>query len=336
MKKIYTLLIVSCIAISANAQFLMKSESHILKVGDEHYFNISNNVDAGVNGAARVWDFSKLETSSQLTSYMYDITKSSNSIDIPEANTILEEFGVKFFFKSTENIMEQYGTVTGNTITKYDKPFVKMVFPFEYGDIYTGDFSGVIEGPTFKQPIEGTYTLEADAYGTLIIPTGIYRNVIRIKTYKEEHSKGSTCNCAVVSYKWYSKDIRYPLLTIIQSQNSNGTNTIRTAYYSKVKLNEIVEKEIPILENINATIYPNPFSESFKIDYYIQKDSPVEIVIYDNSGRKITSIQKQKQSAGYYTETFTKEQLGTQQGLFHIRITAGDETISRTVIRGGE
>ncbi len=336
MKKIYSLLIVSCFFITANAQFLMKSDSHILKVDDEHYFNITDNVDAGANGAARVWDFSKLETNSQLTSYMYDVSKTANAIDIPEANTVLEEFGVKFFFKSTGDIMEQYGTVTGNTITKYDKPFVKMVFPFEYGDVYSGDFSGTIEGPTFKQPIEGTYTLEADAYGTLIIPTGTYRNVIRIKTYKEEHSKGSSCNCGVVSYKWYSKDIRYPLLTIIQSQNSNGMNTIRTAYYSKVKLNEVTEKEKPELENISANIYPNPFSESFKIDYYIQKDSPVEIVIFDNSGRKVSSIQKQKQPAGYYTETITSKQLGDQQGLYHVKITAGNETILKTVIRSGK
>ncbi|MCK7537571.1 MAG: hypothetical protein MZV63_44760 [Marinilabiliales bacterium] len=73
---------------------------------------------------------------------MYDVAKTDNGLDIPEANTVLEEFGVKFFFKSNGNIMEQYGTVTANTITKYDKPFVKMVFPFDYGDVYSGDFSG--------------------------------------------------------------------------------------------------------------------------------------------------------------------------------------------------
>ncbi|OFX82820.1 MAG: hypothetical protein A2W99_14250 [Bacteroidetes bacterium GWF2_33_16] len=337
MKRIcITTLLLTSLSFSLFAQFLMKSDSHILQVGDEHYFNLTNNVDAGKSGAAIVWDFSKLETKSQLTSYMYDVAKTANGLDIPEANTVLEEFGVKFFFRSNGNIMEQYGTVTANTISKYDKPFVKMVFPFDYGDIYSGDFSGTIEGPNFKQPIEGTYSLEADAYGTLIIPTGIYTNVLRIKTYKEEHSKGSSCNCGTISYKWYSKDIRYPLLTIIQTQNSNGTATIRTAYYSKYKLNEVVDKENLNLENISASIYPNPFTESFKIDYYIQKDSPVEIVIFDNSGRKVSSIQRNSQAAGYYTETFTKEQLDTQQGLFHIRITAGDETISKTVIRGGE
>lgn len=336
MKKIYIFIILTSSVFAVRGQFLMKSDSHILKIGDEHYFNITNNVDVGPSGAARVWDFSNIETTSQLTSYMYDVAKTGKSLDIPEANTVLEEFGVKFFFRSAGNIMEQYGTVTNNTITKYDKPFVKMVFPFEYGDVYSGDFSGKITGPNFEQAIEGTYSLEADAYGTLIIPTGTYNNVIRIKTYKEEHSKGSSCNCGMISYKWYSKDIRYPLLTIIQSQNANGTATIRTAYYSKVKLNESIERETTELENSKATLYPNPFNQSFKIDYYVQEDSPVEITIFDNSGRKLSTLQKSKQAAGYYTETITSEQLGSQQGIFYINIKIGDENISKTIIRSGE
>lgn len=335
MKKLYIFsILVTVFTLSGYSQFLMKSNSHILQVGDEHYFNITNNVDAGASGAAIVWDFSKLETKSQLTSYMYDVAKTSNSLDIPEANTVLEEFGTRFFFKSTDNIMEQYGTVTANTITKYDKPFVKMVFPFDFGDIYSGDFSGTIIGSNFKQEVVGNYILEADAYGTLIIPTGIYTNVLRIKTYREEYSKGSKCNCATISYKWYAKDVRYPLLTIIQSQTVNGTTTFRTAYYSKFKINEVIEKEELPSENIVASIYPNPFSENFKIDYYLKQDNFVEIEIFDNSGRKVCSVQKDKQPAGYYNETITSDKLGNQMGLFHIRIKAGNEVISKTVIRG--
>jgi len=338
MKNLYlTIILVAGFCFWASAQFLMKSETHVLRVGDEHYFNITNNVEEGASGAACVWDFSKLTTQSQLTSYMYDVEKTSNSLDIPEANTVLEEFGTKFFFKSTDNMMEQYGTVSANnTITKYDKPFVKMIFPFEFGDVYSGEISGTVEGSNFKHAIEGNYTLEADAYGTLILPAGIYTNVLRIKTYKEEHSKGSSCNCGVVSYKWYVKDVRYPLLTIIKSQNTSETKTFQTAYYSKVKLNEATEKIKPFLENISANIYPNPFGESFKIDYYLKKDCNIEISIYDNSGRKVSAILKQNQPAGYYTESFNKEQLGDQLGIYHIRIVAGNETISETVIRSGE
>ncbi|HAF30535.1 MAG TPA: hypothetical protein DCG75_15945 [Bacteroidales bacterium] len=341
MKK---LIITSIFILSAGlllqAQFLMNGNSHMLRAGDEHYFNITNNADPGARGPSVVWDFSNLQNQSSLTSFMYSAYNTANSIDIPEANTVLEEFEVKFYFKASDGIIEQYGTVTkNNTITKYDKPFVKMVFPFNYGDTYSGDFSGTIEGANnYKANFTGTYLLEADAYGTLILPGNIrYKNVFRIKTFKEQcFNNNNTCNCATISYKWYSEDLRYPLLTIIQSQTSNGTKTIQTAYYSKAENKSVEDNQDRKLvsESIEAKIYPNPFKEAFKLDYTIVNDGNVSIEIYDNTGKKVSTIQKLNQKAGYYTETINSDNIGNQLGMFHIRIIAGDDVVSKTVIRG--
>lgn len=322
------------------AQFLMKENSHMLRAGDEHYFNITNNADPGAKGPSVVWDFSSLQNQSSLTSLMYSAYNTANSIDIPEANTVLEEFDVQFYFKASEGIIEQYGTVTKDkTITKYDKPFVKMVFPFNYGDTYSGDFSGTIEAANnYKANFTGTYLLEADAYGTLILPGEIlYKNVFRIKTLKEQcFNSNNTCNCATISYKWYSEDLRYPVLTIIQSQTSNGTKTIRTAYYSKAETKNNAENQNKKLmsENIETNIYPNPFKDEFNLDYTIINDGNVSIEIYDNTGKKVSTIQKLNQKAGYYTETINSENIGNQLGMFHIRIITGKDVVSKTVIRG--
>ena len=339
MKKIYLAIVLVGFFLSSYSQFLMKSNTHILREGDEHYFNITNNIDPGNAGATQTWDFSNLETKSQLTSYMYSAYTTGNSIDIPEANTVLEEFETKFYFKTSDGIIEQFGTVSkNNTITKYDKPFVKMVFPFNYGDSYTGDFSGTIEGANnYKASFSGTYILEADAYGTLILPGNIiYKNVFRIKTVKEQcYNNSNSCNCSTVSYKWYSQDLRYPLLTIIQSKTSKGTKTMRTAYYAKAENNAPNNNKNNSLvsENLKATIYPNPFSKEFKLDYTITIDSDVIIEIYDNSGKKLSSIQKLNQKAGYYTEIINSDEVGSQLGIYHIRIIAGNNSISKTVIR---
>lgn len=340
MKKIliFSILFAS-LAISSQAQFLMKSNTHILRAGDKHYFNITNNADPGMAGANQVWDFSNLESKSKLTSYMYNAYTSANSVDIPEANTVLEEYETKFYFKTSGEIIELYGTVTkNNTITKYDKPFVKMVFPFNYGDSYSGDFSGTIEGANNnKTNISGTYLLEADAFGTLILPGNVtYKNVFRIKTVNEQCFNNKPNNCATISYKWYSYDVRYPLLTIIQSKSSKGTKTFRTAYYSNAgNKTDQVNKGFKLeSENITAKIYPNPFMDEFKLDYTITNNSDIRIEIYDNSGKKIISIQKPNQESGNYTEIIKSDKIGNQLGMFHIRIIAGNEIISKTVIRG--
>ncbi|MDA3954115.1 MAG: T9SS type A sorting domain-containing protein [Bacteroidales bacterium] len=87
-------------------------------------------------------------------------------------------------------------------------------------------------------------------------------------------------------------------------------------------------------ENINAKIYPNPFKDVFNLDYTTTIDSDIRIEIYDNSGKKISSIHKPNQSAGNYTETINSTEIGNQLAMFHIRIIAGSEVISKTVISG--
>ena len=339
MKKIYLVWALALFCLQAQSQFLMKSNSHMLRAGDEHYFNITNNVEPGNSGPNQIWDFSQLEKKSTLTSYMYSSYDTPNFTDIPESDAVLEEFGNKFYFKVSGGLIEQYGTVTNGTITKFDKPFVKMVFPFNYGDVYSGDFSGTIAGKNnYTATFTGTYILEADAYGTLILPGDVsIKDVIRIKTVKEQcYNNSASCNCATISYKWYSQDLRYPLLTIIQSQNTEGTKTIQTAYYSKAENKPAapVETNSLIGEKIQASVYPNPFSGEFKMDYNISIDADVIIEIYDNSGVKVYDTKKLNQKAGYYTETINARQIGERLGIFHIRIIAGDSSISKTVIRG--
>lgn len=337
MKKFYTIIYLCLFAFGLQAQFLMRSNTHLLRTGDEHCFIITNNVGPGVGGQLITWDFRALSKKSELTSYMYSAYNTEKSMEIPEANAVLEEYGNMFYFKVSDGIIEQYGTVTpNNTITRYDKPFIKMVFPFKYGDSYSGDFSGTIEGQNnYSASFTGTYSHEVDAYGTLILPGNIiYENVIRIKTVKEQCYNNQACNCQVISFKWYSEDVRYPLLTIIQNNTSEGLKTTQTAYFAKAE-NTNTKQEIKTFssQNIKAVVYPNPFKGEFKIDYTTSKDSDVVIEIYDNSGKKVCYVSRNNQKAGAYTETINSYNLGSQLGMYHIRIMAGNEIVTKTIVR---
>ncbi|MFP4024548.1 MAG: T9SS type A sorting domain-containing protein [Thiohalospira sp.] len=336
MKKLYLFLILAATFLTAKSQFVLQNNSHVLRSGDEHYFNLCNTAGEGPSGPAQIWDFSKLETQSQLTSYMYHPDETNHAFDIPDANAVLEEFETKFFFRTSPNMIEQYGTISkNNTISRYDKPFVKMIFPFSYGDIYVGDFSGNVEGKNnYTATFTGSYTLEADAYGTLILPNKTYHNVVRIKTIKEQCFNNNACNCGTISYKWYAKNIRYPLLTIIKTFSNSGERVIQTAYYSKIKESKAEITNEPLWENIiKANIYPNPFENEFTIDYLLSEDSDITIEIYDQSGRKLYAVNKKNQKAGFYNEIIKNDDIGEQLGMYHIRIVAGDTHISKTVVR---
>ena len=93
------------------------------------------------------------------------------------------------------------------------------------------------------------------------------------------------------------------------------------------------ESKTIISQNIQAVVYPNPFKSEFKVDYTISKDSDVIIEIYDNSGKKIAFVKRTNQKAGIYTETVNSYELGDQLGIYHIRIIAGNESVSKTIVR---
>jgi len=66
----------------------------------------------------------------------------------------------------------------------------------------------------------------------------------------------------------------------------------------------IVGIEEEITQKPKASIlylpHPNPFNSAIQIRYVLQKESPVELVIYNTLGEKIRTLVKDKQKAGYH------------------------------------
>lgn len=66
--------------------------------------------------------------------------------------------------------------------------------------------------------------------------------------------------------------------------------------------------------------YPNPFNPSTKIDYDIAFDGKVNIVLFDMSGREVSTLVNDAKPAGYYTISFNASNLSS--GMYFYRITA--------------
>ena len=342
MKKLYfTLLALVIVASGAFSQTKLKNYHHTFKPGDEHHFFITNKASEGRAGKDVVWDFSGIEKKGELKSHMYLTSEVDQVGKIPRANIVLEEYGTHFYFRMAGNSMVQYGTITKNgTVIKYDKPFVKMVYPFEYGQSKEGEFSGEILTSQTNKKFTGKYAIQVDGYGKLILPGNIeIEDVVRLKTVKEKTYENSKHTSSVISYKWYCEDLRYPLLTVIKAGTPDKVNTIKTAYYADAKslvASEREEKEnnegFASLEgDVNA--YPNPFSEAFQLDYTLSNKGDVEIIIFDNSGRKVKEIQWKDQPAGNYTKTIQADGNRFSDGLYHIAIRSDQKEIKKTLLK---
>ena len=69
-----------------------------------------------------------------------------------------------------------------------------------------------------------------------------------------------------------------------------------------------------------AQNYPNPFNPSTKINYDIPFDGKVSIKIFDMSGREVSTLVNDIQTAGYYTINFNGSNLSS--GAYFYRISA--------------
>lgn len=95
---------------------------------------------------------------------------------------------------------------------------------------------------------------------------------------------------------------------------------------------------IGINENSNITLptfmlitnYPNPFNNSTKIKYTLNKSSNISLNIYDIRGNKISEIFKGYRAAGKYEYDFTTENLSS--GVYFIILNSGNEIISKKII----
>ncbi len=336
MKKMTLLLSMLFTMAALQAQTVLTNENHAISTGDHHHFKICNNVDPGSAGTNQFWDFSGLEEASDLVSHMLD---GGLATDIPETNTIIEEYGNKFCFTVEDNIVKQTGMITKqNTVIKYDEPFVKMVFPFAYGDTYEGEFSGYYSNNNHVSELGGEYKLEADGYGTLILPGNVkIENVLRLKTTRTR-SFGHCSSTTAVTYRWYCDEVRYPLLSIITYQNGDESKTSRTAYYADAwrimqeEKDDKQEKSATASIDIKAKIFPNPFHEEFKINLFTSETCQVKIELYNSMGSKITNVLDEQIEAGQYSKTIYPEKIGMSDGTYYIKVIAGDKVITKDLM----
>jgi len=342
MKRKITLILVAGLFSFSSllAQTTLTYKTHAIKKGDDHHFMITNNAKPGEAGADMVWDFSDLKYKKDLVSHMLPPADVARGGEIPGANAVIQEYQNKFAFKVKPDRVEQFGSITcGNSIIKYNDPFVKMVFPFGYGDIHTGEFSGVIENNGNSRPFTGHYELLGDGYGKLILPDGIeVEDVLRLRTSKTKNY-GNCGEVTTVTYRWYCPDVRYPLLSIITRERNDETNVIRTAYHANIneelKKSESLKKSthgVLSQNNHSLDVFPNPYEDHFAIRYNLSKESNVKIAILNNTGKEVLTKKLGRQEAGNHSYQVNAEQQGMKSGLYFVKLILDNTILTEKIV----
>ena len=325
MKKIFTITIFLFGFILSNwSQISLLYNNQAIVIGDAHHFRLANTVDEGPAGPNQIWDFSGLKIQGDLTSYMLDALLTPNGTKIPEATSVIKEGENNFYFRVSKSDIKEYGLASCNVVYRYDQPLTKLKFPFRYGDHSQGVFHGSDVNNAAIE-LKGTYQIEADAYGKLLLPHNVtINNVLRLKSTRTDQFNNASNT--TITYRWYSTDVRYPLLTIIKYENNGKYQTSVTAYYAdagnivKSSKNDADGNEVIANDNFTFTAFPNPYTESININYYLYQQSDVSISVVDNMGKTVHTLVNQKQDEGQYTQSFTGKDFGLNAGVYFVRI----------------
>jgi len=337
MKKLLLLSVfLTCSYLLALSQTKLQYSVHALHAGIDNPMSYCTYADPGLAGEKQIWDFSKLEFIKPFTGYITDCDLSDIHSSFPKANTVLTEFDSKFILNVDKNKIEQYGYVSpdNKTIITYSTPFLKMLYPFEYRDIYSGTLSGnYIFDNKIEGDITGDYTIEADAYGTLVLPgNSVFNDVLRVKTIKNYTTKTDNYiqTVSIETIRWYNAIHPFPLLVLTNyttTTNGNSSVNYQAAYNA-----DALKSAEPISENLSSddiNLFPNPTASKLHLTFNAPITGIASFILYDASGKQMKAFQKEVFAEGIQEMDLTDEITSLKPGSYIMSLIYNGATLNK-------
>ena len=346
MKK-YTLLAVAMILSSAAfSQYVLSYKNNALIKGDVILSKEVQYVDPGYAGMNQIWDFSKIKFNGTENSNRILSSPTAKLEDVSEYNILLSEGGREYYMNMTSTDLTEKGYTAKDITMVYSDPVLKMIYPFTYGESFTDKYVGsaLFQGVT-KIDLNGDNTVTADAFGTLILPNLTLTNTLRVKVEKTgiEVNPCSSSVVRILKYSWYASGYRYPVLVITTIESkATGQEPVITKS-ATINVQQPVNTEtvggdtepLPQAANyIAVSVYPNPFNEKFNFNYFLRKQMPVRIALYDLTG-KFTKLvlQSNMQAEGIHTSEIDAVELSLTPGMYYLRFTFENQVVVKKVVK---
>lgn len=209
--KLYTLLFIGLvISVNVNAQITLTSATATPTIGDNFTYLIASAPPISVSqgGANQTWDFTAL-TGSPTTYNYISLSDASQSNTFPSANIVESATGYEGYAISNSSEYSYAGQfVPGSVRVIYTDKREFLKFPMTYNDVFNETFGGPVLNIAAAQTFyrSGTTQIKADGHGTVILPSGTYTNVLRVRSvaeYSDEYQGIPLYFYNDTIYTWY-------------------------------------------------------------------------------------------------------------------------------------
>lgn len=275
MKQTFTLVVMVLLSLSISfAQTVITYDDHAPQIGDvvqTTYVDVMEAVDPGTTGGGQTWDFSmytggETETVTFIdpagTLWGGEVT-SNLAVQVDYRSFLVTYYNVTNS-KAANVAIGTHDEEMGDVLMIFDDEMDLLHFPFAYGDSFEDTYSYTMEFSGMSMVTSGTMTYNADAYGTIITPSGTYNNVLRVTCVDVETTETwfngnliDTSTETYTTYEWYSQNSTPPVAGL----------DIDAEYPDEASLtfNETQTGVNDYVENMNVA-WPNPVDDVLTIN----------------------------------------------------------------------
>jgi hypothetical protein len=196
------------------------------------------------------------------------------------------------YLKTSASAMENVGVATSDIQFTYTDLQKVLSYPFTMGNTFTDYFEG---SGTNAQNIttyrKGTVTSTADAYGTLMLPSATFNNVLRVKTVQtfidsiNLFGDEFITRYNITTYNFFIDDVQQQLLGISYTYIDSdlfGEQDYKTVQYFPDSYTGVAK----VTNNTAVKIYPNPAADNFSINIE-NTDAPTRMDVTDITGKTV-------------------------------------------------
>jgi hypothetical protein len=289
MKNIFTIL--SLVLITAATQGQTLISNHFAAPGDEYKYFYTDTlaIVPGPAGIAQEWNFEDLnvDTVLQIDSYLPPIVTNP---PITGSTTVTGDSLNGFtFFKNTATEYTMLGfTDSANVnVVPYSNPMTMLTFPFSYGNTNTDNYAFTASFQGNNVNVTGTITTLADGSGNLLLPQGVFNNVLRVKYTVVSNATVLFFNVTQTQniYEWYDGNYKFPLLhieTTVTSDPFGGAPTTDKIVWIKATGPASI-KSLDGRSNFNLA--PNPAQDMVNVIFDNKNANPTKIIIANAIGQ---------------------------------------------------
>ncbi len=345
MKKSILLLLALLVISNAFSQLILTYNNNAPLNGDTIYTEEIDLISPGNAGANQIWDFSKIQMIGDENESFLSEEPVRHIEGLKDFNSILNDKGYEYFYKMDKNSSEIVGLVSKDLSIVFSDPVIKMKYPLVFGTRFTDEFNGT--GVTnYKSGIavSGNYSLEADAYGTMILNDRIIKDVLRVKI-EEKKIQINPCSIYEIkttNYFWYAPAARYPVIGLSTREvKSGGQDPVitHTAFINHKMSNSGIlfassDQGGINTDEVSLILYPNPFVTKLGYNYFLRKQVPVTIELVDMTGKTVISvINGEVQSQGFHSGELDATIYDLKMGVYNFRCKFGEKVFVSKIVK---